>query len=122
MDNRFIMTAFGKDRPGITADVTKLLYENGCNLEETTITPPAPVPNCSRRMSLSFQDMEDVFNIMDVLPESIESLEDAFEPFQLDFSSSIKASSAAPMKDFSSSTSMGFERSFQRRTAAAFAA
>lgn len=38
MDNRFIMTAFGKDRPGITADVTKLLYENGCNLEETTMT------------------------------------------------------------------------------------
>jgi len=38
MDNRFIMTAFGKDRPGITADVTKLLFENGCNLEETTMT------------------------------------------------------------------------------------
>lgn len=38
MDHRFIMTAFGKDRPGITADVTKLLYENGCNLEETTMT------------------------------------------------------------------------------------
>lgn len=38
MDYRFIMTAFGKDRPGITADVTKLLFENGCNLEETTMT------------------------------------------------------------------------------------
>lgn len=38
MDHRFIMTAFGKDRPGITADVTKLLFENGCNLEETTMT------------------------------------------------------------------------------------
>ena len=38
MDQRFIMTAFGQDRPGIVADVTRLLYENGCNLEETTMT------------------------------------------------------------------------------------
>ena len=38
MQNRFIMTAFGQDRPGIVADVTKLLYDNGCNLEETTMT------------------------------------------------------------------------------------
>jgi glycine cleavage system transcriptional repressor len=38
MDQRFIMTAFGQDRPGIVADVTRILYENGCNLEETTMT------------------------------------------------------------------------------------
>jgi len=38
MDNRYIMTAFGQDRPGIVADVTKLLFDNGCNLEETTMT------------------------------------------------------------------------------------
>ena len=38
MANRFIMTAFGKDRPGIVADVTKILYENGCNLEDNTMT------------------------------------------------------------------------------------
>ena len=38
MDQRFIMTAFGKDRPGIVADVTRLLYEHGCNLEETSMT------------------------------------------------------------------------------------
>jgi glycine cleavage system transcriptional repressor len=38
MDNRYIMTAFGQDRPGIVADVTKLLFENSCNLEETTMT------------------------------------------------------------------------------------
>lgn len=38
MDQRFIMTAFGKDRPGIVADVTRLLFEHGCNLEETTMT------------------------------------------------------------------------------------
>lgn len=37
MGQRFIMTAFGKDRPGIVADVTEMLYENGCNLEETSM-------------------------------------------------------------------------------------
>ncbi len=38
MAKRFIMTAFGKDRPGIVADVTRLLYENDCNLEDTTMS------------------------------------------------------------------------------------
>ena len=38
MTQRFIMTAFGKDRPGIAADVTEVLYENGCNLEDTSMT------------------------------------------------------------------------------------
>jgi glycine cleavage system transcriptional repressor len=38
MAQRFIMTAFGKDRPGIAADVTQILYENECNLEDTSMT------------------------------------------------------------------------------------
>lgn len=38
MGKRHIMTAFGKDRVGIVADLTGLLYENGCNLEESTMT------------------------------------------------------------------------------------
>ncbi len=38
MSSRFIMTAFGEDRPGIVADVTRVLYENGCNLEENSMT------------------------------------------------------------------------------------
>jgi glycine cleavage system transcriptional repressor len=38
MTGRYIMTAFGKDRPGIVADVTRVLYENGCNLEENSMT------------------------------------------------------------------------------------
>ncbi len=37
MHKYFIMTAFGQDRTGIVADVTRLLYENGCNLEDTTM-------------------------------------------------------------------------------------
>ena len=38
MQSKYIMTAFGKDRPGIVADVTELLFENGCNLEDTTMS------------------------------------------------------------------------------------
>ena len=38
MAQRFIMTAFGKDRPGIVADVTEILFEHGCNLEDTSMT------------------------------------------------------------------------------------
>ncbi len=38
MGNHYIMTAFGKDRAGIVADVTRLLYENDCNLEDTTMS------------------------------------------------------------------------------------
>lgn len=37
MDQKFIMTAFGKDRPGIVADVSELIYANGCNLEDSTM-------------------------------------------------------------------------------------
>jgi len=38
MQNRYIMTAFGKDRPGIVADVTSVLYETVCNLEDSTMS------------------------------------------------------------------------------------
>lgn len=38
MQYRYIMTAFGKDRPGIVADVTEILYEQGCNLEDTSMS------------------------------------------------------------------------------------
>lgn len=38
MSSRYIMTAFGKDRPGIVADVTRLLFENECNLDDTTMS------------------------------------------------------------------------------------
>jgi glycine cleavage system transcriptional repressor len=38
MEKKFILTAFGKDRPGIVADVSEVVYENGCNLEDSTMT------------------------------------------------------------------------------------
>ena len=38
MEKKFIMTAFSKDRPGIVADVTEVIYENGCNLEDSAMT------------------------------------------------------------------------------------
>jgi glycine cleavage system transcriptional repressor len=38
MEKNFIMTAFGKDRPGIVADLAKVIYDSGCNLDESTMT------------------------------------------------------------------------------------
>ena len=37
-DNRYIMTAFGKDRVGIVADITETMHELGCNLEDGNMT------------------------------------------------------------------------------------
>jgi glycine cleavage system transcriptional repressor len=38
MDKKYIMTAFSKDRPGIVADLTEVIYENGGNLEDSSMT------------------------------------------------------------------------------------
>lgn len=38
MDKKYIMTAFSKDRPGIVADLTEVIYKNGGNLEDSTMT------------------------------------------------------------------------------------
>ena len=33
-----ILTVIGKDRPGIVANVTEILFEYGCNLEDASMT------------------------------------------------------------------------------------
>lgn len=38
MAHRWIVTTLGKDRPGIVAGVTKILYGLGCNLEDASMT------------------------------------------------------------------------------------
>lgn len=35
---RWIVTALGKDQPGIVAGVTQVLYQLGCNLEDSSMT------------------------------------------------------------------------------------
>ncbi len=37
MEHKFIMTAFGKDRPGIVAEIAEIIYENRCNLEDSNM-------------------------------------------------------------------------------------
>ncbi len=59
MGNRFIMTAFGKDRVGIVADVTRLLYENDCNLEDTTMSMLADEFTLSLLFSSPLADIEE---------------------------------------------------------------
>jgi glycine cleavage system transcriptional repressor len=38
MKHYFLLTAFGKDRPGIVAGVTRVLFEHGANLEDASMT------------------------------------------------------------------------------------
>jgi glycine cleavage system transcriptional repressor len=59
MGQRFIMTAFGKDRVGIVADVTRLLYENDCNLEDTTMSMLADEFTLSLLFSSPKDDIEE---------------------------------------------------------------
>ena len=62
MANRYIMTAFGKDRTGIVADVTRLLYENNCNLEDTTMSMLADEFTLSLLFSSQQPDIEDILS------------------------------------------------------------
>ena len=38
MTRKFILTAFSPDRPGIVADISQVIFENGFNLEDSTMT------------------------------------------------------------------------------------
>ncbi len=38
MSKKFLLTAFSKDRPGIVADLSQVIYENGFNLEDSSMT------------------------------------------------------------------------------------
>ncbi len=37
MEKKFILTAFGKDRPGIVADIAEVIFEHQCNLEDSNM-------------------------------------------------------------------------------------
>lgn len=37
MEQKYIMTAFGKDRPGIVAEIAEIIYENRCNLDDSNM-------------------------------------------------------------------------------------
>lgn len=38
MEKKFLLTAFSKDRPGIVADLSQVIYEIGYNLEDSSMT------------------------------------------------------------------------------------
>ncbi len=35
---KYILTAFGKDRPGIVASITEILYQKGANIEDSSMS------------------------------------------------------------------------------------
>ena len=59
MQNRYIMTAFGKDRTGIVADVTRLLFDSDCNLEDTSMSMLADEFTLSLLFSCSNPEIEE---------------------------------------------------------------
>jgi len=38
MPTKFLLSAFSKDRPGIVADISQVIYENRCNMEDSAMT------------------------------------------------------------------------------------
>lgn len=38
MLKKLVLTTFCKDRPGIVADLSEVIYKNGCHLEDSTMT------------------------------------------------------------------------------------
>ena len=38
MAKKFILTAFARERIGLVADITRLIYDDACNLEDTVMT------------------------------------------------------------------------------------
>jgi glycine cleavage system transcriptional repressor len=37
VENKFILTAFGTDRPGIVAEISEIIYEHQCNIEDSNM-------------------------------------------------------------------------------------
>jgi len=35
---KYILTAFGKDKPGIVASITEILYKMGANIEDSSMS------------------------------------------------------------------------------------
>jgi glycine cleavage system transcriptional repressor len=38
MARKYLLSAFSEDRPGIVASISQIIYENGCNLEDSAMT------------------------------------------------------------------------------------
>ena len=97
MEQKFIMTAFGKDRIGFVADLSQVIYENGCNLEDSTMTGVAD----EFALILLFSGKEDG-SLEDQLEKDCRRLER--EKGISAFIRPVSSETAAPKKAFSSHT------------------
>ncbi len=97
MEKKFILTAFGKDRIGFVADLSRVIYENGCNLEDSTMTNVAD----EFALILLFSGREDG-GLEDQLEKDCRRLER--EKGISAFIRPVSSETAAPKKAFSSHT------------------
>ncbi len=65
---KVIVTVLGKDQPGIVAQVTQVLLDNGCNLEDSSMTilegDFAMLVIASLPESMNLQEIKEKFNVM----------------------------------------------------------
>ncbi|WDP92517.1 MAG: amino acid-binding protein [Desulfobacter sp.] len=59
MEQKFIMTAFGKDRPGIVAEISEIIFEHQCNLEDSNMGRLADEFTLILLLSGSGDDLQD---------------------------------------------------------------
>ena len=73
MSNKFLLTAFSKDRPGIVADISQVIFENGYNLEESSMMYLAD--EFAILLLLSAPQTEDVAVVIEKLSNECRRLE-----------------------------------------------
>ena len=82
MHQRYIMTAFGKDRPGIVADVTKILFDNDCNLEENSMSMLADEFTLNLLFSTTRHNIEELLSEQCQLLEKEKAITAFIRPLQ----------------------------------------
>jgi len=73
MSNKFLLTAFSEDRTGIVADISQVIFENGYNLEDSSMTYLAG--EFAILLLLSAPSMVDKNEVMETLATECRRLE-----------------------------------------------
>ncbi|MCA1926856.1 MAG: ACT domain-containing protein [Calditerrivibrio sp.] len=86
--NFFAVTFVAEDRPGIVAEVTKILFDNGFNIEDSSSTLLRGIFSMiliiSRKEDCNTDFIEDIFSSLKYMTTSVKRVERDFTPFNGD--------------------------------------
>ncbi|MEF3255598.1 MAG: ACT domain-containing protein [Deferribacterales bacterium] len=86
--NYYAITFVAEDRPGIVADVTKILYENGFNIEDSSSTLLrgmfAMILIVSKKEALDIKEVEDIFSQLNYMKISVKKVNRNYHPLKGD--------------------------------------